>query len=69
MIVRVLSLIAALVATSSAASAKTCEQLAQACLKQDGVPATCFEENRMKRCLSTGTYSAPNGKTYPVGKK
>ncbi|MEQ1697773.1 MAG: hypothetical protein ABL901_18230 [Hyphomicrobiaceae bacterium] len=69
MLNRAMSMIAIFLSFTSAASAKTCEQLAQACLKQGGVPTTCFDENRMKRCISTSTYSAPNGSAYPASKK
>ena len=69
MLIRAVALVAILFVTSSAVSARTCEQIAQACTKQGGVPATCFEESRMKRCKSTGTYTAPNGTAYPADKK
>jgi hypothetical protein len=68
MLIRAAALVAILLVSSSAASARTCEQIAQACTKQGGVPATCFEQNRMKRCKSTGTYTAPNGTPYPADK-
>ena len=69
MIVRTAVLIATLAAFTSSASAKTCEQMAQACTKQGGAPASCFDESRMKRCKSTGTYTAPNGTAYLTDKK
>ncbi len=69
MLVRTAAMIATLAIFNSSASAKTCEQIAQACTKQGGAPATCFEESRMKRCKSTGTYAAPNGTAYPADKR
>lgn len=65
MIVRRLAIAVGLLVLATPASAKTCEELAAACVKQAG-HGVCFEENRMKRCKSTGVYIAPDGKSVPA---
>jgi hypothetical protein len=65
-----------LAGVSTQASARSCNQIAAACLKiaVDGGSSKaewqqkCFEPERMATCRKTLSYNAPSGKVWPATK-
>jgi hypothetical protein len=57
----------ALLATTSAAQAQTCEDQYKACVKRGHTPSEC--RTSTEKCLKTGPWIGPAGGEYPVSKK